>query len=378
MRKIIVSSAPALCLLGASLITTAAQASSQEGVKQVEVAVSDSQCDPMQLSVPAGKVQFTIRNKSMRALEFEILDGVMVVEERENIAPGFMQKMTANLEPGEYDITCGLLTNPRGKLVVSAGANSEPYEVSATDLVGPLAEYKFYVSLQTRSLLENTQAFTDAIRAQDLDKAKALYEQAREPYERIEPVAELFSDLDASIDAREDDFAKGVEDPAFSGFHRIEYLLWEQQDTAAAAPFADQLDADVADLAERIRALPFPPEKVVGGAAALVEEIAASKLSGEEDRYARTDLADFQANIDGANKILSLFRPLLTKADAPLTKRVDSNMQRVETTLAAYRKEDGSFAPYNDLSDSDRTALKGPITALAEDLSQLRGSLGLN
>ncbi len=365
---------PALCLLSATLLAGTAQADPL----QMEVAVDDSQCNPMAMTVPAGKVQFIIRNKSMRALEFEILDGVMVVEERENIAPGFMQKMTAKLEPGEYDITCGLLTNPRGKLVVTAGENSEPYTVSANDLIGPLAEYKFYVSLQTRTLVEATQAFTDAIRSGDLDQAKALYEPAREPYERIEPIAELFADLDASIDAREDDFAKGAEDPAFTGFHRLEYLLWKQQDTQAATTFADKLDSDAAELAKRIRELPFPPQKVVGGAAALVEEVAASKLSGEEDRYARTDLADFQANIDGANKILSLFHPLLEKVDAPLTNRVDSNMERVENTLASYRLDDGSFVSYDELTDADRKALKGPITALAEDLSKLRGSLGLN
>jgi len=372
MRKMF--NTPAFWLLATILVAADVQA---EPV-QVEVAVTDSRCDPMELNVPAGKVQFTIRNKSMRALEFEILDGVMVVEERENIAPGFMQKMTAKLEPGQYDMTCGLLTNPRGTLRVSADENAAPYEVSPRDLLGPLAEYKFYVSLQTRDLVESTRAFTDAIRAGDLEQARMLYEPAREPYERIEPIAELFADLDASIDAREDDFAGGSKDPAFTGFHRLEYLLWVEQDTTAAKPFADRLDADVAELAERIRQLPFPPEKVVGGAAALIEEVAASKLSGEEDRYARTDLADFQANLDGAKKILSLFQPLLEKVDEPLSKRLIHNFDSVQSRLASYRDDKGVFASYEALSDADRQALKGPITLLAEDLSRLRGSLGLD
>lgn len=72
-----------LCLLTACMMTDHLYAEPL----QVEVAVTDSQCKPMTLKVPAGKVQFIIRNQSMRALEFEILDGVMVVEERENIAP---------------------------------------------------------------------------------------------------------------------------------------------------------------------------------------------------------------------------------------------------------------------------------------------------
>ena len=80
-------------------------------IPQVKVSVNDKQCTPMTLTVDAGKTQFIIKNDSQKALEWEILKGVMVVEERENIAPSFTQKLTANLEAGEYDITCGLLSN---------------------------------------------------------------------------------------------------------------------------------------------------------------------------------------------------------------------------------------------------------------------------
>ncbi|SQI42402.1 Iron uptake system component EfeO precursor [Serratia plymuthica] len=89
-------------------------------VPQVKITVNDKQCEPMQLTVPAGKTQFVVHNTSQKNVEWEILKGVMVVEERENIAPGFTQKMTANLEAGEYDMTCGLLSNPKGKLIVTA------------------------------------------------------------------------------------------------------------------------------------------------------------------------------------------------------------------------------------------------------------------
>lgn len=49
---------------------------------------------------------------------------------------------------------------------------------------------------------------------------------------------------------------------------------------------ADKLLADVKELEGRIASLTFPPEKAVGGAAVLMEEVAATKISGEEDREA--------------------------------------------------------------------------------------------
>ena len=348
-----------------------------ETIAKVNVSVNDKQCDPMMLTVPAGKTQFIIKNNSMKALEWEILNGVMVVEERENIAPGFMQKMTVDLQPGTYDTTCGLLTNPRGKLVVTGGENAAPVKANANDLIGPLAEYKFYVMMEVAEFAKKTTEFTDAVKKGDIEKAKALYAPARQHYERIEPIAELFADLDASMDAREDDYELGAKDPHFTGYHRLEKALWADNSTQDMATYADKLAQDAAELKKRISALAFPPTKVVGGAAVLIEEVAATKISGEEERYSRTDLWDFQANIDGAQKIVDLLRPLLEKVDAPLLAKIDSNLKTVTTILAKYRAESG-FTSYEQLTDNDRNALKGPITALAEDLAKLRGTLGLN
>ncbi|MCP2233094.1 iron uptake system protein EfeO [Erwinia aphidicola] len=347
-------------------------------IPQVKVSVNDKQCTPMTLTVDAGKTQFIIKNDSQKALEWEILKGVMVVEERENIAPSFTQKLTANLEAGEYDITCGLLSNPKGKLIVKAsGSQANDGKPDVLQLVGPIAEYKVYVTKEVEQLVASTKAFTDAVKAGDLAKAKALFAPTRQHYERIEPIAELFSDLDGAIDAREDDFEKKAEDPNFTGFHRLEKVLFADNTTKGMDKFADQLYKNVLDLQTRINELAFPPGKVVGGAAGLIEEVASSKISGEEDRYSRTDLWDFQANVDGAQKIVNLLRPLVQKQNPQLLAKVDGNFNKVDTILARYRTKDG-YESYDKLTDADRTALKGPITALAEDLSLLRGTLGLD
>jgi len=312
-------------------------------------------------------------------MEWEILQGVMVVEERENIAPGFTQKLTAKLEPGDYEIACGLLTNPRGKLHVTALANA-PKEVkpSLVDLIGPLAEYKVYVSLDVDDLVDATKDFTDAVKAGDLAKAQTLYAPTRQHYERIEPVAELFSDLDKAIDARADVYEKLEADPGFTGFHRIEYGLFKGKSTDGLTPLADKLMKDVTELQTRVSTLAVPPSKMVGGAAVLMEEVASSKISGEEERYSRTDLSDFQANVDGAKKIVDLLVPLTNKANTTLQKSIDDNFATVNTILAKYRTTDGGFKSYEALTQDDRIALQKPVTTLAESLSTLRGTLGLD
>jgi len=249
--------------------------------------------------------------------------------------------------------------------------------VSPLDLVQPIADYKLYVQGKIDTLVTNTKGFTDAVKAGDLAKAKALYAPARVNYETIEPIAELFSDLDGAIDSRADDHEQKEKSADFYGFHRIEYSLFSLNTTDGMGPVADKLYADVVDLQKRVAGLTVPPEKAIDGAAGLLEEVASSKISGEEDRYSHTDLWDFQANIDGAQKIVALVQPLVAKEDPTLLKTVSDNFATVDAILAKYKTSDG-YETYDKLSDADRKALAGPVTALAEDLSKLRGTLGLN
>lgn len=260
-----------------------------------------------------------------------------------------------------------------GALAAAQSAQAE----ATLDLVGPISEYKLYVSEKTDDLVTDTEAFVGAVKAGDVEKAKALFAPTRLHYEAIEPIAELFSDLDVSIDSRADDYEQAEADPAFPGFHRIEYGLWEKNSTEGLGPIADKLLSDVKELAARIESLTFPPEVVVGGAAALMEEVAATKISGEEDRYSHTDLWDFRGNIDGARKIVDLVRPLLGKEEAAFLAAVDANFARVDATLERYRQGAG-YASYETLTDPDRKVLAVAINALAEDLSKLRGKLGLD
>lgn len=249
---------------------------------------------------------------------------------------------------------------------------------TALDMVQPISDYKIYVTEEVDQLVSQTNAFAQAVKTGDLAKAKRLYAPARVHYEAIEPIAELFSDLDASIDSRVDDHEKGVTAEDFTGFHRIEYYLFDQRTTEGAEGFADQLVKDVKDLQARIADLTFPPEKVVGGAAALMEEVAATKVTGEEDRYSHTDLYDFQGNVDGAQKIVELLRPQIERQDKAFAARLDRNFATVETLLAKYKTPDGGFETYDKVKERDRKAMIGPVNTLAEDLSTLRGKLGLN
>jgi iron uptake system component EfeO len=268
-------------------------------------------------------------------------------------------------------ITVGILA------LLIAAPRAAVADVSPTELVAPIATYKLFVLEKLEKLVTDTKAFTDAIKAGNLAKAKALFGISRMSYEAIEPIAELFSDLDGAIDSRVDDYPKGVKDPEFTGFHRLEYALFSKNTTKDLGPIAGKLMADVAKLKKRVADLALPPEKVVGGAATLMEEVAATKISGEEDRYSHTDLWDFKGNVEGSKKIFDLVRPLIEKDDGGFITKVSGNFDTVERTLAKYKTKSG-YLSYEKLTPADRKVLAAAVNTLAEDLSTLRGKLGLN
>ena len=211
------------------------------------VTVTDTGCEPSDLQAASGPTVFGVTNGSGRVLEFEVLSGVMIVAERENILPGFKKSFTVDLGPGTYGIACGLLSNPKGTLIVT-GASTQTGPLDPMDLVAPVAEYKVYVKTEADRFLTQTTAFVAAIKAGDVEGAKAKFAGARTGFERIEPVADLFSDLDNAIDSRADDWEKREADPGFGGFHRLEYALFTKGDVSDMGPVADKLLADVTDL----------------------------------------------------------------------------------------------------------------------------------
>lgn len=383
--KLVVVIAALLVVAGGVAFYLASKAAQREGKGKtaadvVTVTITKRTCEPNEIVVPAGRTTFRIVNNSDRPVEWEILDGVMVVEERENIAPGFSQTMTAKLAPGTYAITCGLLSNPRGTLRAVASAETAS-EMAAgptpAAFVAPLAEYRVYLTLESAAFAEATRAFSDAVKAGDLERAKALYAPARAPYKRMQPVVERIGDLDTAIDARADYFERREEDENFGGFHRLEYGLFARGSTEGLAGVADKLQADATAVRPRLREITVSPEAMATGAARVIGQIAEEKGSGADNRYSHTDLADFQATLEGARKIADLLLPLAAPANPGLPGTVVARFDEVEATLGWFRQGDG-FVSYERLGPEDRAEIAGRMRALADEIDRLNAALGLS
>jgi iron uptake system component EfeO len=254
----------------------------------------------------------------------------------------------------------------RGDLTVTGDA---PAQVDTdTELKQATSSYQRYVNSQAIALEQKTTEFVTAVKAGDVAKAKALFPVSRTYWERIEPVAESFGDLDPKIDARVNDVEPGTE---WTGYHRIEQALWVSNSTKGMDKYADQLLTDVKTVVAKAKVVKLTPLQLANGAKELLDEVATGKVTGEEDRYSHTDLWDFQANVEGSQAAIQALRPALQSRDAALVAQLDTNFKAVFASLDKYRDGDG-FKPYT-ASEAEKKALGAVVDGLAEPVSQVAG-----
>ncbi|MFC7534870.1 iron uptake system protein EfeO [Actinoplanes sp. GCM10030250] len=334
----------------------------------IAVKATDTGCEVARTSVDAGTSVFAITNGGQKVTEFYVYaPGDRVMAEVENIAPGLSRNLHVELPAGTYETACkpGMIGKGiRGALTVSGSAaplTDDAALLAATD------SYSRYVKSQTAALEEKTGEFVTAVKAGDVAKAKALFPVARTYWERIEPVAEIFGDLDPRIDGREEVTEEGL---TFGGFHRIEKDLWEGGDVSNSGPIADQLMTDVKEIVQKANAEKLSPLQLANGAKALLDEVASGKITGEEDRYSHTDLWDFNANIEGSKAAIASLRPVLDERDPELVKTLDTEFANVDAALAEHRAGDG-WKLHTALTQADLKKLSDAINALAEPISQV-------
>ena len=218
-----------------------------------------------------------------------------------------------------------------------------------------------------------------AIRTGDLAAARKAYIEARPPYEEIETLAYAFEEVDGDIDARPYAFDGGETDENFRGFHRIEVLLFGHEDVEAALPYAVRLNQSVAELktqlGERER---FDAAGQFGGMLALTNEVAAKKISSEEEALSNQSLMIFKHHWIGACSQYLPFDGLVARTDPAASRQVlEARDAALETLRPYFRTGVVAATPYTQVSFLERRRMADASNRLRDALGRAGRSLGV-
>lgn len=331
-------------------------------------------CRADKTSFAAGAITFSITNKDATAVsEVELQSGQRIVGEKENLPPGFSGTFSVTVDAGTYTLYCPGARQENTTITVTGKAASTGDSSVDALLSQGTTEYATYVTSQVTYLLQTAQALDTALQGGYLTAAQQAYMKARPYYEKIEPVAESFTvgsdNLDSDIDARVDD----VPASQWEGFHRIEKGLFQDKSLSGLATYGDGLVANVKKLQSLTTGLTYKPYELANGAQDLLDEVASSKITGEEERYAHIDLLDFQANDEGAEQAFAALQPALAKIDASLTSSISQQFSALDKLVDGYRTDANAsgFELYTALTDTDKQKLAAAVKAVQEPLSQV-------
>jgi iron uptake system component EfeO len=350
----------------------------------ITVTSTDRSCEVSSTKAPAGPVTFQVTNSGSKVTEFYLYsaDGKHIVGEVENIGPGLQGKLIVTADQGDYLTACR--PGMAGQGIRADFTVTEPADGSAAPsddqvLISQAQnDYRVWVQKQADVLVARTTAFVHAYERGDDDRARALYPSARTPWESIETVAESFGDLDPKTDARHADLTTGQK---WTGWHRIEKDLWPQRDPSYAPlsaqqrrVYGDDLVTNVTTIRDGIRDLTFTTDQIANGSSGLMEEVATSKVTGEEEYWSHTDLWDFAANVRGAEVGFKDVKPILVERDPALAKELTRRFAEIDRLLAQQRRGDG-YVLYTDLSKAEVKRLSDAVNALSEPLSHLTAAV---
>ncbi len=378
--------AAVLALPLAAACTSNTSGDGAEGDDAIAVSSTDDVCDVATDTAPAGHLVFEVKNEGNQVTEFYLYgeDGLRIVGEVENIGPGLTRNLVVRAPAGDYVTACkpGMKGDGiRHDFTVTESEGDDAIQgVDQETIDTANAQYAAYVRDQSEQLLAGTKEFVAAYKAGNDDRARQLYPRVRVHWERIEPVAESFGDLDPRMDLREADLEEGQK---WTGWHLLEKDLWPPESgyqplsQAERVEYADQLLADTEELLDRVQTIEFTVDQIGNGAKSLLDEVATGKVTGEEEAWSHTDLYDFQANVDGARVAFEGLRAALEQKDPELATELDQRFADLQKLLDQYRTGKDGFVSYEKLSQEQVKELSDAVNALSEPLSQLTAAVAL-
>jgi iron uptake system component EfeO len=358
-------------LLATAACSGADETATTSGRGPIAVEATDTACKVERTEAAAGTIQFSVRNTGSKVNEFYLYgEGDQIVGEVENITPGLTRTFHVEVStPGTYQTACKPGMKGKGIRAAFTVTGTAASQAPDAAMAAAVTQYQSFVSTQSDELVKRTTEFVNLVKAGRVAEARKAFPVARGPWERIEPVAESFGDLDPMIDGRADGVEEGME---FTGFHRLEKDLWVDGLQPDSSAIADKLLADVSQIVAKAKAVELNPLQLANGSKALLDEVAVGKITGEEDRYSHTDLYDFDENVKGSKAAIDALRPVLEARDAALLAEVDARFAALEAELDTHRTE-GGFVLFTALSKDQIRSLTVALDALSEPISQVAG-----
>ena len=342
-----------------------------------DVKITSTGCAPGWSSAVTGTQSFQVDNEAGKAGEIDLDDaGGGVVAEIETIGPGTTAAMTATLGPGTYTFKClmsGMSAMSSATVQVSGAKQDAPLPVKPVtlqDLVGPNKQYQTYAAQDLTTLQTQIATLRSAITAGNIPAAKTDWLAAQLTWERVGASYDSFGDAGTAVDGLPDGLPLGVNDPGFTGLHRIEYGLYHGQNAAQLLPAVDALSGEITDVQKNLTSddIAGDPTNLPIRAHEIIEDAMRDHLSGIDDEGAGAAYAETYADTQVDKVVLGELSTLIDARSPGLVATADSQLATLDQALLA-AQSNGQWASPADTPLAAKQKVDAAIGNLLESLA---------
>ena len=303
-----------------------------------------------------------------------------VVGEIETLGPGTTAPLSADLGTGTYTFVCLMGSQSAtssqqvqvtAKTATSGSAPVAVKPVTVAELTPPNKLYQAYAAAQLKDLASQVAAIKTDLGKQDIARAKTDWLAAQLDWERVGASYDSFGDLGLAVDGLPTGFVKGVNDPGFTGLHRLEYGLWHGQPAAELLSVTDVLAKNVATVQKNLTSddLAGDPTQLPLRVHEIIEDALRDHLSGLDDEGGNAAYAQTWADTQVDRVVLGEESALINARDPGLVATAQRELAALDTALLATRASDGQWQSLTAASPGQRQHVDAAIGALLETLA---------
>lgn len=239
-----------------------------------------------------------------------------------------------------------------------------------------IADYRRYAERVAAELSPAVQSIQSALAGDDRSEAQSAWTVAFAHYLSLGAVYGEFGQLNQSIDGLPGGLPKGVEDPRFTGLHRLEYGLWTGQSLRSLEPLATQLQANVRQLAHVLPTVALPAADYVTRAHEILEDAERDFLSGASVPWSGQGVVATQASLSATEVVIDTLGSLIAQ---PLYSNITGRLAVLGQVLGAIRQSHaGSLPTLGGLRPQERERLDGATAGALQALQAVPVYLDTN
>lgn len=234
------------------------------------------------------------------------------------------------------------------------------------DVAAEAEQYKSLIMGQMDSFTADTELLATYVKEEKLEEAQKLYPLVTMYYERMQPIASNFQELDVKING---ELVEGKEAETI-GFQKLAHGLFVEKKTTGYEEVVDELVENVKALQAELPTMDVSGNNVLASAVTMFNTMATNRLSTQS--VANNEVYAVKAQTESAEDLLEIFIPRISTESAETTSET---LKELNEIVAYYEVEKEDYVNYSFFTAKQKEELKTAVQRVGSALQEMNDSL---